>query len=98
MKTEIQIDSKRTHSLATTTPGTVYSGTYLGSRSVPTANGVRIIHDLEDGVPYSIWGATALDMRLAKVNIGTQVTVTYLGLGKTASGRPLHTVRVEIDE
>lgn len=55
------------------------------------------IKTLDKGVT-NIWGATILDQRMALVNIGDQLKITYSGLGEAKPGKNAAKIfKVEVD-
>ncbi len=55
--------------------------------------------DTPEGVK-SVWGATILDSRMALVNIGDQLKITFLGKSKEKKGgkNPAKLFKVEVDK
>ncbi len=56
--------------------------------SIETSEGVKIV-----------WGATILDQRMALVNVGEKVKITYKGLAEPKAGKqPAKIFKVEVDK
>ena len=94
--------SGNTIDLKKSAQGTSVEGTYLGSRTITTALGDNQVYTFEgDGGSFSVYGFTDLNQKLATVEPGTEVRLTYDGMMEvnTKRGRvSMHKVRVEIPQ
>jgi hypothetical protein len=81
--------------------GTILEGTYLGSRTITTTLGENKIFtfETEDG-PTGVYGFTDLTSKMAEVQNGADVRLTYLGKEEITSKKRgtvlMHKVRVEV--
>lgn len=79
---------------------TAAEGYYLGSREVKTSYGPAQLHFLQTPKGnLGVWGKTNMDKKLAGVEPGTMIRITYTGMSKAAPGKnPAYLFRVEVDE
>lgn len=57
-----------------------------------------LYHLEKEGKPISVWGSVILDQRMVWIRPGSQVKITYLGLGeKTAGKNAPKKFKVEVD-
>lgn len=81
-------------------PFTAY---YVGNKEVDTDYGESLVHEFQkdDGKRFNVWGFTVLDKKLAMVQKGAFVRVTYTGKEqiktKKYGMKDVHTCKVEVD-
>lgn len=80
--------------------GTSWEGQYVGKREITTDFGVQYIYSfLGEGGEFGVFGFTDLNQKLAQVETGTEVRMTYEGMFnvKTKRGNTqMHRVRLEV--
>lgn len=81
--------------------GTSVEGTYLGVRTIPTQFGENNIYSFEnDEGSFSVYGFTDLAAKMANVEFGADVRLTYNGKETINSKKrgvvQIHRVRVEV--
>jgi DNA repair protein RadD len=78
-------------------PGRKLAGKYLGASTEDTQHGKRNLHHLQgDSRDYSLAGAARLDKAMARVPVGSPVSVVYLG--RERHEKAPHLFDVEFDD
>lgn len=83
--------------------GLPLTGYYIGNKEVDTDFGESLVHEFEkeDGKHVNVWGFTVLDKKLAQIQKGMMVRVTYTGKEniktKKYGMKDVHTCKVEMD-
>lgn len=98
---EIGFGGSETTDLKKSAIGASLEGQYLGNRTITTALGENKVYIFNgtDGEEFSIYGFTDLDQKLAQVNVGTEVRMTYEGKVEVKTKRgptQMHRVRVQV--
>lgn len=98
---EIGFGGSETTDLKKSVPGTFLEGQYLGNRTITTSLGDNKVYIFSgsDGDEFSVYGFTDLDQKLAQVNVGTEVRMTYEGKVEVKTKRgptQMHRVRVQV--
>lgn len=85
--------------------GQCLEGKYIGSREVDGQYGRQTLYDVEfEGVVYSAPGSAGLNGKMAKVDPGSRVWITYIDdkvMGKNRDGtdkNPMKVFKVEVDD
>lgn len=85
--------------------GDCLEGVYVGSREVDGQFGRQTLYDVEnEGVIYSAPGSAGLNPKMAKVETGTRVWITYVSDKETGKNRdgtdknPMKVFKVEVDD
>ena len=58
-------------------------------------NNSNLYHIDHNGTQTAVWGSTVLDNRLAFVEIGTHIRITYKGTNKNKKGQDVKIFKVE---
>lgn len=80
--------------------GESLEGTLKASRSVKVKGRDATIYDIkaEDGKLYSIWGTAFLDQRMANVDVGQYLRITYEEDRDVGQDSPMRVFKVEVAE
>lgn len=63
-------------------------GVLISKESDVGVNKSMLYHlEQKDNKPMAVWGSTVLDTKMSVINVGEQIKIVYLGLGKAQKGQ-----------